>query len=60
MYYSAAVVGLITSAFIEAGIVGRDVHTLLDPEFEDNQLGTGHYHCGDRRARGGARRSARA
>jgi hypothetical protein len=44
MYHSAAVVGLITSAFIEAGIVGREVHTLLDPEFEDNQLGTVHYH----------------
>ena len=44
MYHSAAVVGLITSAFIEAGIVGRDVHTLLVPEFEDNQLGTVHYH----------------
>jgi len=38
------VVGLITSAFIEAGIVGREVHTVLDPEFEDNQLGTVHYH----------------
>ena len=44
MYHSAAVVGLITSAFIEAGIVGREVHTVLDPEFEDNQLGTVHYH----------------
>jgi membrane protein YqaA with SNARE-associated domain len=44
MYHSAAVVGLITSAFIEAGIVGREVHTLLVPEFEDNQLGTVHYH----------------
>jgi hypothetical protein len=44
MYHSAAVVGLITSAFIEAGIVGREVHTILDPEFEDNQLGTVHYH----------------
>src|SRR4029079_9445144 len=44
MYHSAAVVGLITSAFIEAGIVGRQVHTVLDPEFEDNQLGTVHYH----------------
>jgi len=44
MHHSAAVVGLITSAFIEAGIVGRDVHTLLVPEFEDNQLGTVHYH----------------
>jgi hypothetical protein len=44
MYHSASVVGLITSAFIEAGIVGREVHTVLDPEFEDNQLGTVHYH----------------
>ena len=44
MYHSAALVGLITSAFIEAGIVGREVHTVLDPEFEDNQLGTVHYH----------------
>jgi hypothetical protein len=44
MYHSAVLVGLITSAFIEAGIVGREVHTLLDPEFEDNQLGTVHYH----------------
>jgi hypothetical protein len=44
MYHSATVVGLITSAFIEAGIVGREVHTVLDPEFEDNQLGTVHYH----------------
>jgi hypothetical protein len=44
MYHSAALVGLITSAFIEAGIVGRDVHTLLVPEFEDNQIGTVHYH----------------
>jgi hypothetical protein len=44
MYHCAALVGLITSAFIEAGIVGREVHTVLDPEFEDNQLGTVHYH----------------
>jgi hypothetical protein len=44
MYHSAALVGLITSAFIEAGIVGREVHTVLDPKFEDNQLGTVHYH----------------
>ncbi len=44
LYYSDAVIGLITSAFIEAGIVGRSVHTLLVPEFEDNQLGTVHYH----------------
>jgi hypothetical protein len=42
MYHSATVVGLITSAFIEAGIVGREVHTVLEPEFEDNQLGTVH------------------
>jgi len=44
MFHSAVVVGLITSAFIEAGIVGRPVHTLLVPGFDDNQLGTVHYH----------------
>ncbi len=44
LYHSAAVIGLITSAFVEASIVGRPVYTLLVPEFEDNQLGTVHYH----------------
>jgi hypothetical protein len=44
MYHSAAVVGLNTSALIEAGIVGRAVHTILMPEFNENQEGTLHFH----------------
>jgi hypothetical protein len=45
MYYSAAVVGLNTSAFIEAAVVGKPVHTVLLPEIsDDNQEGTLHFH----------------
>ena len=44
LYHSAAVAGLNTSAFIEAGIVGRPVHTILLPEFHENQMGTVHFH----------------
>ena len=45
MYYSAAVVGLNTSAFLEAAVVERPVHTVLDPEIsKDNQEGTIHFH----------------
>ncbi len=43
LFHSAAVVGLNTSALIEAGIVGRPVHTLLLPEFQQNQEGTLHF-----------------
>ena len=43
LYYSAAVVGINTSAFIEAGIAGRPVHTVIVPEMESNQLGTVHF-----------------
>jgi hypothetical protein len=43
LYHSAAVVGLNTSAFIEAGIVGRPVHTIVVPEFADNQTATVHF-----------------
>ena len=43
LYYSAAVVGLNTSAFIEAGIVGRPVFTVLLPQFYENQMGTIHF-----------------
>ena len=42
-YYSAAVVGLNTSAFIEAGIAGRPVLAILPPEFSANQEGTLHF-----------------
>jgi hypothetical protein len=41
MYYAAAVVGLNTSAFIEASVVGKPVHTVLLPEISThNQEGT--------------------
>jgi hypothetical protein len=43
LYHSAAVVGINTSAFIEAGIVGRPVHTIIVPEMESNQTGTVHF-----------------
>jgi hypothetical protein len=43
LYHSAAVVGLNTSAFIEAGIVGRQVLTILEPRYHDNQEGTAHF-----------------
>jgi hypothetical protein len=43
LYHSNAVVGLNTSAFIEAGIVGREVLAILPPEFHDNQAGTVHF-----------------
>ena len=45
MYYSAAVVGLNTSAFLEAAVVGKPVHTVLVDEISrDNQEGTIHFH----------------
>jgi hypothetical protein len=43
LYHSAVVAGLNTSAFIEAGIVGRPVHTILLPEWHENQMGTVHF-----------------
>lgn len=43
MYHSAAVIGLNTSALIEAGIVGRPVHSLLVPEFRGSQDETLHF-----------------
>jgi hypothetical protein len=43
LYYSAAVVGLNTSALVEAAIVDRPVFTLLLPEFHENQEGTHHF-----------------
>ncbi len=43
LYHCGAVVGINTSAFIEAGIVGRTVHTIVVPEMADNQTGTVHF-----------------
>ena len=44
LFHSAAAVGLNTSAMIEAAIVGRPVHTVLLPQFQDSQEGTVHFH----------------
>ncbi len=44
LYYSSAVIGLNTSAFLEAAIVGRPVHTIVIPEFVERQEGTTHFH----------------
>ena len=43
VFHSAAVIGVNTSALIEAGIVGRPVHTLLADEFAGQQEGTLHF-----------------
>ena len=63
IFHSAAVVGLNTSAFIEAGIVGRPVLTIVVPEFVENQHGTVHFDYlvhGRRRPRHGGRWVRRA
>jgi hypothetical protein len=44
LYHSSAVVGLNTSAFIEGAIAGRQVFTILLPEYRENQEGTIHFH----------------
>jgi hypothetical protein len=43
LHYSAVVVGLNTSAFIEAGVVERPVMAILPDEFRSNQEGTLHF-----------------
>ena len=43
LYHSEAVVGVNTTAMIEAAIVGRTVHTVLADEFRDTQEGTLHF-----------------
>ena len=44
IHHSAAVVGINTSAMIEAAIVGRPVFSLLADEFAGTQEGTIHFH----------------
>jgi hypothetical protein len=44
LYHAHAAVGLNTSAMLEAAIVGRPVHTLLIPGFDEGQVGTIHFH----------------
>jgi hypothetical protein len=44
-YHASVVVGLNTSAFLEAGVAGKPVLTVLLPEISrDNQEGTIHFH----------------
>ncbi len=43
LYYSAAVVGINTSAQLEAGILNRPVLTICAPEFAHAQAGTLHF-----------------
>ena len=44
LYHSAAVVGINTSAMIEAAIIGRPVFSMLAEEFSGTQEGTIHFH----------------
>jgi hypothetical protein len=44
LHFSAAVVGVNTSAMVEAAVVGRPVHTVRAPEFAATQEGTLHFH----------------
>jgi hypothetical protein len=44
LHYSAAVVGLNTSAFLEAGIAGKPVLAVLPPPYWKSQEGTLHFH----------------
>ncbi len=43
LYHSETVVGVNTTAMIEAAIVGRTVHSVLADEFKDTQRGTLHF-----------------
>lgn len=43
LIYSEAVVGLVTSAFLEAAIVGRPVLTISSPAFRAHQFGMLHF-----------------
>jgi hypothetical protein len=44
IYHSTAVMGINTSAMIEAGILNKPVYTILDPRFQDVQTDTIHFH----------------
>ncbi len=43
IYHCAAVLGVNTSALLEASIVDRPVHTVLEPAYADTQRGTLHF-----------------
>ena len=42
--YCTAVAGLLTSAFLEASVLGRPVHVFVPPEFKERQEGLIHFH----------------
>ena len=44
LYYSEAVIGLNTSAFLEAAIIGKPVLTVLHNDYWKSQEGTLHFH----------------
>ena len=44
LYYSRAVVGINTSAMVEAAIIGRPVHSIVTDDFASTQEGTLHFH----------------
>jgi hypothetical protein len=43
LYHSEAIIGLNTSAMIEAGIVGRPVMTVLEPDYRAGQIEMQHF-----------------
>ena len=43
LYYSRAVVGINTSAMVEASIIGRPVHSIVTDDFASTQEGTLHF-----------------
>ena len=43
IFHSAAVIGINTSAMIEAGIIGRPVMTILDPDYAGGQVEMQHF-----------------
>ena len=43
LVYSEAIVGIVTSAFLEAAVVGRPVLTITPPEFRSHQAGMLHF-----------------
>jgi len=44
LHYCAAVGGLLTSAFLEASVLGRPIHVFVPPEFKERQEGLIHFH----------------
>ena len=44
IYHSVATVGINTTPMIESGILNKPVLTILNPQFEDTQKGTIHFH----------------